>query len=406
MSLFLFDICTECVIVGGNRGEIMDNELDNEYFRKFQEDISKVWIKKLINSFNEHNRLVFSHLGKELEVPNFAFNFSKSFWGMWSHKDRVLSLSYYLFRNLPWELVEETIKHEMAHMIVSDIWGDISDNGNSHGELFRKACLVMGIDDKARHSFDDKINQVDEKNRVMDKVHKLFCLGESNHKAESELAISKAYELMTKYNISNIEGKKERVFISRPVGLIWSKVPHYINILSNIISDNYFVKHIYCTYQYGYGRQTRYIEFFGEAHNLDIAEYVFHFLLLEGERQWLKFKESDTYKNRHQDQEDFIRKHRVYSKGSFLEGFYRGFRETLEKKDKQLNVEIRNQLPVLKSDTLLSEKYKDHYHPCNWGGGGGSNGLGYGEGASIGKRVKIRQGISYGGIGGKILIEA
>ena len=63
--------------------------------------------------------------------------------------------------------------------------------------------------------------------------------------SETKSAISKAYELMERYNINSIETERtERDFIVRPVGSRWKKVPTYVKILSRTVSDYYFVKHI------------------------------------------------------------------------------------------------------------------------------------------------------------------
>ena len=164
----------------------------------------------------------------------------------------------------------QTLKHEMAHMIVSEIWHDIPDNGNSHGELFKKACAVMDVDSAGSHSSIEKAEyRLPENERIVEKIHKLFCLGESNYEKEARAAVMKAEELMIKYNISMRDLPKEgRVFVARPVGNLYTKVPSYVVRLSRIISDHYFVKHIFITHYDQYSskncRRGRYITFFGD----------------------------------------------------------------------------------------------------------------------------------------------
>ena len=92
-----------------------------------------------------------------------------------------------------------------------------------------------------------------------------MALGESPHQSESEAAITKAHELMIKYNITIMDLPSEkRVHISRPVGEIYGKVPIYVKRLARIISNYYFVKYIFMTYKWSYGKgpgTQRYIEF-------------------------------------------------------------------------------------------------------------------------------------------------
>ena len=394
-------------------------QIDNEYFEQFKNGIEEVWAKKLVQEFATQNNLhVHGILKKDLEYPTFAFNTSTKKWGTWHSENRTLTLSHNLLKNYEWDAVVHTLKHEMAHMIVSDIWGCLDDSGKNHGELFCKACKIMGVDEKQRHSSTEKEKyRLPEKDSAASKIYKLFCLGESDHKAESEAAISKAYELMAKYNISlgDLPDEK-RAFVFRPVGEIYTKVPEYVKKLARIISEYYFVKHIFITHEHNrYGKKgpgnKRYIEFYGEPHNVDIAEYVYHFLLIEGERQWKFFQQSEQYENRFEedDDDDYFeyyhgrsRKNRkaVYSKVAFLSGFYAGFDGTLGERKKEIEDKIKNdntpnKLPVLADDALLEEKYKDHYHPVSWNSSGGcGNGGGWREGKKVGANVRIRQGIT------------
>jgi len=213
------------------------------------------------------------------------------------------------------------------------------------------------------------------------------------------------------------------MLMARPVGKIYTKVPDYVKTLARTVSNYYFVKHIYIVHEHkNYGRQgpgdKRYIEFYGEPHNVDIAEYLFHFLLLEGERQWKEFQKTDQYVNRfakRNSENDYYdddyeyrngkkRKNRksVYSKVSFLTGFYNGFDNKLCEKQTKVSNKLKKEnpttsLPVLGEDVLLKERYKAHYNPTTWHSGGRSGyGGGYSDGRAAGENVRIRQGVTRG----------
>lgn len=258
----------------------------------FQNDINAVWTRKLIGEFYYICNTIERKLCKTLKDPNFAYNYDNTKWGSWDASSRTITLSYELLRNCEWDDVVYTLKHEVAHVIVTEIFmkEGVSDNNQMHGELFDKACKVLGIDGVAKWRSDKY--HIPEKEKILSRIYKLFCLGESNYKAEAEAAVNKAHELMVKYNVSLQELPKERrSFICRPVGYAYKKVPEYIKTLARTISHYYFVKYIYMHW----GRRGHYIELYGEPHNVDIAEYIFHFLIHEGERQWKEFQKTPEY---------------------------------------------------------------------------------------------------------------
>ena len=380
---------------------------------KFQEDINRVWTSKLINEFHKQNAIIDRKLNNTLNCPNFELIPLKQRWGEWEASTNTLRLSYHLLKNYEWVAVVETLKHEMAHMIVSELWSDIDNNGNSHGELFKKACAVLNLDESSSKGLIDKSEYyIPENERIVDKIHKLFCLGESNYKEEAKSAVMKAEELMIKYNVSMRDLPKEkRVFIFRPIGNIYKKVPSYVQRLARIISEYYFVKHIYITHWANH-RRSHYIEIYGEISNVNISEYIFHFLLMEGERQWEEFKKSEAYQKRFDEDMDRNfdtgindRMYRYnsgkyrkgkYSKVAFLDGLYSGFENKLYKEQESVikKIETQNTLPICIEDPLLTEKYEEHYHPVSWHSNGGSSRGGHKEGRAIGERITIRQGVT------------
>lgn len=367
---------------------------DNQYFREFKGSVESAWARKIVNEFYTQERTVEAQLGKTLAVPNFAFSFSKEYLGLWSAKDKTITISHHLLRNYGWNDIVQVLKHEMAHMIVSEIWGDIDNSGQKHGELFAKAANIMGVPASSKLQSTDSMLR---REKMVARIHKLFALSESNHHEEAESALNKAYDLMARYNIKVLDDPEERKFVFRPVGEIYGRVPLYVKILARIISKNYFVKHILMGHGASYSNYhreiKRYIEIFGEPHNVDIAEYVFHFLLSEGERQWRDFQETEEYR---------LRRNGQYSKAAFMEGFFHGFGSTLNTKRVEVMKEVDpgNTLPIGTNDPLLEEKYNGHYNPRTMAGSNGSRGGGRGVGLDRGKNVRIRQGVS--GTGGGV----
>lgn len=367
-----------------------------DFQKQFERECDALWIHKLHESFDEFNGVIRGRLGESLERPNFAFSPGETTWGRWDVGERTISINRRLLRDFDWEAANHTLKHEMAHMIVDEIFKSrgLDDRGKHHGELFGKACRILDLDEKRAHAIEEKFLHVTRKDKLVERVRKLLALGDSPNPKEAELALSKARELMVRYKISHLGGgAADRVFTARPVGKQWKAVPTYVKLLGRIINDYYFVNYIFC-----YGDGGRYLEFFGEPRNLDVAEYVFHFLLHEGERQWAAFK-----KERKKDEIDRCRR---FSKGAFITGLYEGFADALARRDVALrkSVDDVNTLPVATNDPLLEEKYRKHYPDmCSWRSKGGYSGDGAAHGRTIGRKLKLHHGVGARSGGPKLL---
>ncbi len=394
----------------------------------YKEDIHNVWGNKLITEFCNQRQMYLRPVfdsSVDLNIPTFSIDNTIKRLGQWDKSNQTISIALRLLRDYSWDAVVNILKHEMAHMVVDEIFikQGVDDNGKSHGELFKKACDIMNVQEDRLVNLEELKNyQLPDKEKIVGKIKKLIALGESQHKEEAESAITKAHELMIKYNISLSEVPSDkRVFIGRPVGNIMTKVPTYVKTLVRIIKDYYFVNAIYMSKERKYAGErdaiTRYVEFYGEPHNLDIAEYVFHFLLMEAEREWKIFKESDEYKHRLDGLENsdfyynkngnFIRNRpATYSKVAFMDGVFYGFKNKLKEREdsvlKQINLN-QNTLPLFTYDVLLQEKYKAYYNPTSWSSGNSYTGGGFDKGKSVGGNITIRSGVTRGSYNKKMI---
>lgn len=346
------------------KGEYMDNNID---------ETTSLWVSTLLHEFNTQNNIIRKHLHDYLERPNFVISLQLNhLMGSWDSNTRTISINRELLYRNSWTDVLETLKHEMAHMIVDEIF---KIDGPSHGEAFVRASQVLGIEYKDGKEY--HISNNEEWARLVGKVHKLFALGDSNHKAEAEAAVAKAYEIMAKYNISINESGNDKIYTSRPIGKRWKKVPVYVSNLAHIMQKYYFINHIRC----GNRDTGQHYEFFGQVHNLDIAEYVFNFLIDEGIRQWDYFRSSPEYmESRHKP-----------SKIAFLDGLYHGFEIKLDQVNK-LVYDKQNgiNLPILAKDKMLEEAFGKRYPSTrsihNFGY---SNHNGFEHGVKHGKNITI-----------------
>jgi hypothetical protein len=240
--------------------------------------------------------------------------------GQWDEDRRLITLSGRLFEQALWEDVVATFTHELAHQIVSELFG--IRRAKAHGEAFSRACAILGISDARTR----KIGEVTERNAIYDRVSKLLSLGQSDNDHEAELALAKAHELCLKYNIQQQSKKSNYSF--RLVGPVMRRVPSVMYRVANIVSDFYFVQYICNRYRClpGSDLPRQQFELYGTRENLDLAEYVFYFLLNQGELCWHRFKAA----------------HKLRGNGkrlSYLRGLYEGFSDKLERRQRLLQTE-------------------------------------------------------------------
>jgi hypothetical protein len=240
--------------------------------------------------------------------------------GQWDEDRRLITLSGRLFEDALWEDIIATFKHELAHQIVSEIFG--IRRAKAHGEAFSRACAVLGISDARTR----KIGEVTERNAVYERVRKLLALGQSDNDNEAELALAKAHELCLKYNIEQQSATSD--YSLRLVGPVMRRVPSVMYRVANIVSDFYFVQYICNRYRClpGSDLPRQQFELYGTRENLDLAEYVFYYLLNQGELCWQRFKAT----NRLQGSSKRL---------SYLRGLYEGFSDKLARRHQALRTE-------------------------------------------------------------------
>lgn len=361
---------------------------------KFDTDIEKVWLYKINGETIQIEKEIYVKLHKFIKSPLISLNDSKGLWGQWTPSNRTINLSLNLLRNYEWGAVKHVLRHEYAHLIVDEVFG-MNLSGVSHGEAFKKACDALGIDaDRcASHAYLSSY-KTSETNEVVDKVRKLMNKGNcsSLNKEEADLFLNKAREIMIRHNIDmNKVCGSERFWVVRPIGPLYKKVPYYISTLRDIIKTFYFVRTIE-TYAYvnidGLRQRRFVIEIFGEKNNVELAEYIYHALLTNAELLWKEF--SSDLKNKHEP----IRGR--YHKNNFIEGLFNGYHNQLSENEKKV-VDQNTEALIHINDPLLEElfkkqypniKYSSYYTIRNCGG--------YNNGLSIGKQMRIHQGVGDG----------
>lgn len=173
------------------------------------------------------------------------------------------------------EEIINLLRHELAHYMTFLEYGE---HVPSHGKEFRSICKRYGWPTEIAYA-QIPIEKAVKNHRIAEKVRKLLSLAESHHTKEAESATLKAKELLLKYNLSLHETEEEtvvkRVFEQKRSS---AKLQAIAEILRT-----FFVYPIF-----NHGKNSLYLEIIGERVNVEVAEYVAHFLGAHFEELWKK----------------------------------------------------------------------------------------------------------------------
>ncbi len=350
--------------------------------------------KQLVEEFED---ICYQH-GIDLKRPHIHISESKSVYGSWEPVSRTLSISRYLIEEHPWTVVIEVLKHEMAHQYESEIL----KFRPGHGPSFKQACEKLGVHPgfvKARGNIssdmlDLKKTLAPEAGRMIKKVEKLLSLATSDNEHEAQLASKKANDLIQKYNLDRITSGRQDNNYPVTYSVITHKKKRIESIQKSILAilrDYYFVDTVTCklfdakdldSYQS--------MILFGTRANLQVAEYVYHYLYCTGKTLWDENKGKFHY----------TRKDKV----SFDMGFTKGIRATLETAQSRIAVtNIKSKAVTLSFKTLaatIREKNQVEITRVfpkleKYAYGSHTRGAAYNNGYQNGKSTVIKKGIHH-----------
>lgn len=306
--------------------------------------LKTAWIRQLHEDWKTANFLYFKDA---MRPPNYELSYSGVALGRWKGGCyRRLSISIMLINTYAWEYVQEVLCHEMVHQYVEEVLGICEEL--PHGEAFRKVCQEKGIDPTATGDIQvwmenrkNRFTVSSENHQILDKVHKLLALAKSPNEHEAQTAMAKAHELLLRHNLSLLDTQTKWNYIHKQVGEIGRRDPAKSTI-SAILCKYFFVEAIW-TFGYDQHRNQRgrVLEIYGTPENVEMAEYVYHYLQNVPELLWTEYKEKNTISgNRH--------------RRTFIYGLLEGFYHKLEGRA----LENTSQKLVWKGDPKLNEFYR------------------------------------------------
>ena len=133
-------------------------------------ELQRQWLHSLLLRW-EHINLDF--LDGKLTAPTFVIDDSKTRLGRWDPHTRTIGISKHHLLEHTWAEIEDTLKHEIAHQVVTELF----DAGGSkpHGDLFHRACRMLGMDRSPRSTQDMPPEHV----RILKRITRLLNLSTS-----------------------------------------------------------------------------------------------------------------------------------------------------------------------------------------------------------------------------------
>lgn len=293
--------------------------------------------------------------------------------GRWVPAHRTIELSRELLLSHGWGVLEEVLKHEMAHQYVDEV---LRVQGEpAHGPTFRRVCEERGIDGRAAGA---PSAQVPEHSPVLERIAKLLALAESPNEHEAQAAMSAAQRLMLKHNIEAAVSGAQVVHCYRHLGKPTGRVSEHERRLAMLLDEHFFVQVIWVpVWRVAEGKRGSVLEACGSRDNVELAAYVYDFLMYTAEALY-----RDDRKRRRD------RTHAARRK--FLAGVISGFHERLTRERTRSEAEGL----VWVGDAEVREYFRRRHPHVRWARHSVStSGEAYTRGQTAGRNIVLHRGV-------------
>jgi hypothetical protein len=316
----------------------------------------------------------------KLRVPAFELVESAERLGRWVPAERRLELSRDLLERHGWGVLEEVLKHEMAHQYVDEVL--LVRDQPAHGPAFRKVCEERGID--ARAAGAPEVTAETAQNPILERIAKLLALAESPNEHEAQAAMSAAQRLMLKHNIEAAVSGTAASYSFRHLGKPTGRVPEHERRLAMILDQFFFVQVIWVpVWRVSEAKRGSVLEVCGTRENVELAAYVYDFLIYTSDALY----RADRARRRD-------RSHQARRK--FLAGVMSGFHGRL------MNERARSEEQglVWVGDAELGGYFRRRHPHVRWARHSiSSGGEAYNRGQAAGRNIVLHRGVKSGSSG-------
>lgn len=312
-----------------------------------------------------------------LRPPVLALTDATSVLGRFDRNTRTLEIQRTFAIEKPWGAVVEVLKHEMAHQFVFEVLG--VEDETSHGPAFVSVCERLGIDARARGTPETGPDEVEQ--RALERIAKLLALASSDSEHEAESAMKAAQRLMLKYNLDARSSASTRGYAFLHLGKASGRITEAERMIAVILGEHFFVEVIWVpVYRVAEGKRGSVLEICGTPTNLEMASYVYDFLLRAGERLWVDHRKREN-----------IRSNR--DRRTYLAGVMSGFFQKLNE-EKRRNVAAGL---IWVGDADLRTFYrKRHPHIVHARFAGHARNEAHAKGRAAGKQLVLRRPMGSG----------
>lgn len=276
-----------------------------------------LWGRQLLAEFESINW----QYGLGLSAPVFEVTETERQYGSWQAGTRLIRISSRLISGHSWDITCQILKHEMAHQICSELFGEPDDG---HGPLFQKGCDLLGLPAPFRLAAGDLPgsvtpdpggNQQTEAGRqFIRRIGKLLALAGSNNEHEAAVAMEKASLLMARHNLQQLQTEAQSGFASLIINTGSKRLERWQQKICALLLRFFYVKVVNASlYDPLQDCHHKTIEIFGRHENVAIAEYCYSFLAGQLASLWRQNRSRITGKG--------LRARNSYYLG-LLQGFY------------------------------------------------------------------------------------
>lgn len=170
-----------------------------------------------------------------------------------------------------------------------------------------------------------------KRQELIDKIQKLLSLATSPNEHEAQIASKKAQELLIKYNLSELDVKKEAQEYKAQSEYIFRKSPE-LKFIYQILCKHFFVEIVY------HGRE---VVFHGTDENIEVANYIKSFLCEAFKRLYRQAAKENGWRH-------------GTKRNSFYLGLFKGLNDKLTEQKEAMGV--GNELMI------VNVKLKKHVH--------------------------------------------
>tara|TARA_Y100000780_G_C13696081_1_gene422922 strand:+ start:46771 stop:47820 length:1050 start_codon:yes stop_codon:yes gene_type:complete len=316
------------------------------------------------------------------EDPNKLGYFSPSHFQIGLHKKLM-----YLAHD---KVIENIIRHELAHMYCSLLYGKRFHELDSHGKEFREVCARFSWGPEvfkaySHLEFENELYRNDKDigfERIKGKIEKLLALADSDNPHEAQAATLKANQLLLKYNLKNLDFNEEA---ETCVKLVYrtKKLNSTMNALYDIL-QYFYVQPVFNRTGEGVG-----LDVVGSRLNVEMADYITKYLANEFETLWNTAKKKDP------------KLKGLKMKNNYILGLAQGFSTKLKQERSLQNQEASSSRDLIRlNDNLLKQVKMAFPRLSRQAASAGSfDPRARASGQKDGSQINIRPGVSQGNKG-------